>query len=173
MAGICATARFCRRRRSSTGKQYSCQYTFYNPHGQVLQKVEYPELYAAIGDIYGTVPDKGKFMLPNYEGYFLRGVDTKGDVDKDKGGRTNPYDKKMAYTGVGSFQDFALQDHTHDLVQSSASPFPGKEPSDAYIQPSGSSTTQKITKTDPSIKYSENETRSVNLYVYWLIRSLP
>lgn len=44
--------------------------------GQALDKEQFPELYGAIGDTWGAQP-KGRFLLPDLRGFFLRGWQTK------------------------------------------------------------------------------------------------
>lgn len=67
--------------------------------GSAYNTTDYPDLYAAIGNIYDTqrnqstganysAPGSGKFRVPDYRGVYLRGVGTA----KDSGG--------VSYTGI-------------------------------------------------------------------------
>ena len=77
--------------------------------GRELLASEYPELYAALGYLYGG--GKGRFNVPDYRGAFLRGVDMGSGVDPDASQRTCPQGGQAA--SVGSLQCDALQTHTH------------------------------------------------------------
>lgn len=79
--------------------------------GSAYSATEYPELYAAIKDTWGT-PGAGQFLVPDLRGQFLRGLDTRADgVDK---GALNRWNKKgeMAPT-VGSYQEGDFKGHNH------------------------------------------------------------
>lgn len=90
------------------------------PHGYLfcdgteVLKSDYPELYASIGDTYGT-PVAGSlyFCLPDYRGMFLRGVD--GSAGKDTGAAARTAMKTGAITGnnVGSVQADENKAHSH------------------------------------------------------------
>lgn len=69
--------------------------------GSELEKSKYPDLYAAIGDVWGK-PSNGSdhFKIPDFRGAFLRGFDGGKGIDK---GRT-----------FGSFQESAIGKHTHN-----------------------------------------------------------
>lgn len=128
--------------------------------GRELFVVEYPDLFETIGYLYGGSGDK--FNIPDYQGYFLRGVDEKGDIDKDRKDRE-----------VGSIQEDALQTHAHNykLVSLSGVSTPG---SAAGIPPSATKPTDNGPITalgKPAVKVSDNETRSINIYVYFLIKA--
>jgi microcystin-dependent protein len=65
--------------------------------GSTVAKDDYPTLFAAIGYTYGG--SGTNFRLPNYQGYFLRGL---GGVDPDAPIRT-----------IGSIQQDRFQSHRH------------------------------------------------------------
>ncbi len=90
--------------------------------GRPLSIYLYPELFAALGYVYGGGGDT--FIIPDYRGYFWRGVDAGAHVDPDLDKRTAP--GSGLPDGVGSKQLFALQDHEHQYLyaQTAAPPAP-------------------------------------------------
>ncbi len=79
--------------------------------GQALDRDRFPELYEAIGDTWGAAP-KGRFLLPDLRGFFLRGWETRrqqeiyeelmgGDLVKGRAdeepGKTRPENANVAY----------------------------------------------------------------------------
>lgn len=131
--------------------------------GSPLQIDQYPDLYNAIGDLYGPASE-GMFNLPNYSGYFLRGFDASGTVDKDR---------KKNKLLIGSKQDFAVQDHTHNY----------EEPQGAMPGDSGSAFASVVTaptkgvnssnEEGQTVLKSDYETRPSNYAVYWLVKCVP
>ncbi len=86
--------------------------------GRPVALAKYPQLFRAIGYIYGKLSD-GLFLLPDYRGRFLRGVN--GDAQGiDQLPRDPQADQRTAsapggWSGdqVGSLQEDALQSHEH------------------------------------------------------------
>ena len=72
--------------------------------GRVLSKKDYPQLYEAIGELYGKGSNTGEFKLPDYRGMFLRGVDPEKTVDKDRDARKPPSDASKNANYLGSLQ---------------------------------------------------------------------
>lgn len=87
--------------------------------GSEVLKTDYPALYAAIGDTYGT-PTGGSlyFCLPDYRGRFLRGHDGSAGNDPDKLTRTAMKAGAIAGNNVGSLQDDANKSHIHQTAVS-------------------------------------------------------
>jgi microcystin-dependent protein len=136
--------------------------------GSTLLISAYPDLFAAIGYIYGKASNGG-FRLPNYEGYFLRAVDpSPGVIDRDLDKRKSTDGKNTDYSGVGSKQPSAMQQHEHDLTQSSSTVMTGALGSEPVIAPEGESQTGDIHQGHVGV--SQYETRAVNISVYWLIK---
>ena len=54
--------------------------------GQELTKTEYADLYAVIGDSFGTASANTKFKLPDLRGEFLRGAGTNNHSGQGNGG---------------------------------------------------------------------------------------
>lgn len=138
--------------------------------GSSLLKTEYPELYRVIGELYGA-DGSDKFKLPDYQGYFLRGVDLKKSLDKDD--RIPPPGPAVNPRGVGSTQMDALQDHTHNLKMTAQSVTLGEGPplnlEAAPPVPPSSQTGTIYHQGD--VRVSETETRAVNIAVNWLIKT--
>ncbi len=82
--------------------------------GRSLHAAAFPEAFEAIRDVWGPSDPNSWFELPKLEGYFLRGVDSTGVVDPDAADRVNPDGATVPQ--VGTFQDDALQGHTHEAV---------------------------------------------------------
>ena len=136
--------------------------------GRSLENHKYPELFAALGYLYGGSGDR--FNLPDYRGYFLRGI---GNDDASLEDRQNaPYGKT---DGVGSTQKDAVQTHKH-LYTSPNDPTPvaaGKK--DADVVNAINKTDLNGTPTDQvkipgSVKVSNYETRPRNIFVNYIIR---
>ncbi|NET46623.1 phage tail protein [Okeania sp. SIO2B3] len=134
--------------------------------GRFLSTDTYPELFAALGYLYGKGTDsngKETFRLPDYRGLFLRGFDAGAGMDPQAAERTSPTGNSMMNV-VGSLQCDALQDHTHnyDLVQPSGISQQG--------QAAGTSVTSKPT-TSPNTPASFGpETRPKNIAVNYIIK---
>ena len=74
-------------------------------NGDLVSRTEYPELFAAIGEIYGAGDGVNTFKLPDFRGMFLRGHDSQRGVDN---GRT-----------FASMQEDAFKAHTHKIIDNS------------------------------------------------------
>jgi len=138
--------------------------------GSQLHRDEFPELYNALGYLYGGKEEL--FSLPDLRGMFLRGV----GKDSDKGAseerkNPNPNKKEESYSGVGSIQDFALQTHQHQY-QEPQEGAPGK--SGSVFASKATSLTSTPTDSKASVpgkvKVSKHETRPINAYIYYLIK---
>lgn len=140
--------------------------------GRSLATHQYPELFAALGYVYGGSGDQ--FMIPDYRGYFLRGVGTGTNNDPDIASRTVPPGGQGDSSGVGSIQSFALETHEH--TYSSA-------PAPSATSPSGTaagapSVTSTLTTGGPvpgtgqttPVLVSQTETRPINVYVNYIIK---
>jgi len=147
--------------------------------GRQLDAINYPSLFYAIGYTYnkdGNAPGTEqyvtdlsgiKFYIPDYRGYFLRGTDTDGINDPDTASRYELYNKTPG-KDVGSIQMDAFQEHQHSYSKADPS---GTVKTLSAVQASEglkSSLTEK--PLDTGAKTSTNETRPLNMYVYYLIR---
>ncbi|MDO9418452.1 phage tail protein [Pararhizobium sp.] len=137
--------------------------------GSSLLTTEYPELFRVIGGLYG-MDGTDKFKLPDYRGYFLRGVDLDQRIDKDE--RTPPPGKAADPGGVGSTQMDALQDHEHGLLLSATTVPPGTSTAVDLAIPSATAASQTdMIYKDGKVRISAIETRAVNIAVNWLIKT--
>jgi len=143
--------------------------------GSLFPTNVHPLLFKALGTRYNRADDpKGQFRLPDYRGYFLRMVDGTGGVDPDKGQRWLPDGK--ASSDVGSYQYCALQKHVHEYTKPDK-PVSLTAGTDAAVLVVEANKTDKTHVPDdlgpePHTGLSPNETRPVNMYVYYLIKCL-
>lgn len=83
-------------------------------NGQAVSRTEYPNLFAAIGTMYGPGDGSTTFNLPDYRGYFLRGWDNGRGADPDAASRTHRGDGTVG-DSVGTEQGYDIQSHRHDF----------------------------------------------------------
>ncbi|HEX8174277.1 MAG TPA: tail fiber protein [Pyrinomonadaceae bacterium] len=142
-----------------------------NCNGQEVSGTTYPQLLALLGTTYGTPKTAGNVVLPDLRGMFLRGVDSTGAVDPDYNSRTSPVSGSSSVAGavVGSRQWHQLANHTHhwdkNFQQISDSG------NDLAVQLALNSNKGPDAGTQPTTLNDGggNETRPVNVYVYYLI----
>ncbi|MFM2058655.1 MAG: hypothetical protein RLY71_3040 [Pseudomonadota bacterium] len=137
--------------------------------GRSLIPAMYPDLFATIGYLYGE--RNGYFVLPDARGYFLRGLDGGAGVDPQAAAR-KPAASGLA-AGVGSTQACALQEHVHDY-QTAPAPAAPSASGTAAGATSGSKTQTGTPVAAPGnttpLGLSQQETRPVNLALYYLIK---
>jgi rhizosphere induced protein len=133
--------------------------------GRQLMAAAFPQLYAALGNRYGGDYASGIFCIPDLRGVFVRGVDNGAGADPDLDARRTP-DGKNAYDGVGSMQLDALQTHEHDYGEPAGATIADKGPAAYSIKPDQIPTSGPL----PPANVSDNETRSRNVAVYYIIR---
>jgi microcystin-dependent protein len=83
-------------------------------NGKQISKVDYSQLYTAIGDAWGT-PNATSFNVPDLRGMFLRGVDAGAGVDPEAGGRTAANGNGNTGDLVGTIQGNEVQGHGHTI----------------------------------------------------------
>jgi hypothetical protein len=83
--------------------------------GSSVSQTTYAALYAAIGNTYGSATS-GNFLLPDYRGYFLRGLDRGVGRDPDANARTASIAGANSGDNVGSAQTGAIQSHSHGIA---------------------------------------------------------
>ena len=81
-------------------------------NGSEVLKTDYAELYAVIGDAFGTASVNTKFVLPDLREATTKGVGLTGLSN-------NHYDNDGV--ALGEFIDDRVQTHTHDLLIASSS----------------------------------------------------
>lgn len=159
---------------------------FFNPEdygwlvcdGRTLNCGQYYNLYTVLGNVYGgTAPAQGSsdgtFVIPDFRGYFLRGADPTQVVDKDP--RNPPTGDSSSV--VGTTQLSAIQTHTHPYTMPdnkipTVGPAQGTQTLGADPnQPTGPPDVPDQASANPDL-VSQNETRPVNIAVYFLIKAL-
>lgn len=133
--------------------------------GRSLKTQEYPELFAALGSLYGG--SGASFNIPDFQGYFLRGIGTSGGATEGRTAASNG-----TADGVGSTQDFALQTHEHIYEASKTVSAAGDGPA-AATSPAQPTLTEdgptSSLSTPGNVKVSQIETRPDNVFVYYII----
>ncbi|WAS95660.1 phage tail protein [Nannocystis punicea] len=140
--------------------------------GRSLSVAQYPELFSVLGYVYGG--SAGSFRIPDYRGYFLRGVDAGAGVDRDAATRTDPAGGAARNSGVGSIQPFATQTHEHTYLAARTTAAPANSGSAAGAPVGESQLTSGGPVTGnaaPSpVHVSQYETRPSNIYVNYIIK---
>jgi microcystin-dependent protein len=145
--------------------------------GRTVLVAKYHELFRAIGFIYGQT-GPGKFMLPDYRGRVLRGVnlDAQGPDkllrDPQAGQRTASGSGGWSGNQVGSVQDDAFQAHEHHYMQAIASGT-ASQGSPVFGSNTQATTTDAVMPEgySPSITIRQApETRVKNAYVNFIIK---
>jgi len=102
------------------------------------------------------------FHVPDLRGMFLRGVNGDGNADPDAGGRTEQRAGGHTGNNVGSKQGHAFARHSHKIHEWNTSSFKITHHNDNWHPPCE-------IKHLPSEEVGGNETRPVNVYVYYII----
>jgi microcystin-dependent protein len=132
--------------------------------GREVTIAQYPVLFAALGYRYGG--SKGCFKLPDYQGMFLRGV---GKDDASVDNRKGP--KHGGENSVGSSQQHALEKHKHSYQKPISVATGGEGPPVYSMLTSATTDTTTIDGYESSDYLSTIETRPINTFVYWLIKT--
>ena len=125
-----------------------------------LDRVEYAGLFRVLGDRYGQA-NAPHFKIPDFRGYFLRGLDPSGRIDPDGASRN-----------VGSVQVDSFSRNTHKLMNNAMISF-------SYEVREGDkehnvSLSTGVDRGLASITFEEvggSETRPKNVSVNWIIRA--
>ncbi len=144
--------------------------------GSTLNASEYPELYTALGGLYGSSESGNDtlFNLPDLRGQFLRGIDTR-DPSLDDCIAASLEDRIAApggtQDGIGSTQTDAIQTHTHIYTEPTGKPAPGKNGDRIGTVNSNANTDIPVdTPNKAAVKVSQYETRPTNTFVNYLIK---
>lgn len=140
--------------------------------GRTLDTHLYPQLFVVLGYLYGGAGDQ--FKVPDYRGYFMRGVDDGAGRDGDAGTRTDPAGGAALNPGVGSVQKDALQTHEH-IYKSAPAPAAPSQTGSAAGAPAGQPALTQGGPTDSlsppgGVNVSATETRPKNVAVNYLIK---
>jgi len=82
--------------------------------GAELDRQTYADLFAVIGTAHGDGDGATTFLLPDYRGMFLRGVDHGRSLDPDRFARGN-FPGGNIQDAVGSYQSDSFRRHGHSL----------------------------------------------------------
>ncbi len=141
--------------------------------GQEVDIALAPELFSVIGFLYGKGSTDSRFKVPDYRGYFLRGLAVDNSIDKGYEEREKNPDtstEEATNKGVGSVQGCMVQKHMHHYTNFSDLKAKQLGPGDA---PTNGPTDEVFTKADvyneSKAQMTGNETRPVNIYVNYLI----
>lgn len=159
---------------------------FFNPEdygwlvcdGRSLECGQHYNLYTVLGTVYGGPTDNTTFNIPNYQGYFPRAIDPGKTIDKDR--RTPQEGDK---TGIaGTTQLSAVQTHTHPYTMPAGPSMAVQVGAQAPVPTNIVESTTANTPTGPpdvpdstspqAVLVSQNETRAVNIAVYFLIKAI-
>lgn len=124
----------------------------------LLREGVYNELYTVLGSTFNDV-DELKFKLPDYRGYFLRGLETS----------ETPSVETTENRSIGSIQSHALQAHNHYI--------PVKGEAGGQVQAvsqsgGGGGVQTNVNKTETVFNSgnTSTETRPINKAVNWIIK---
>jgi microcystin-dependent protein len=134
--------------------------------GSEVSETVFPMLFNAIGNLYGGF--NGSFYVPDYRGYFLRGLAVNAGQDPGFANRIRLPNGENA--GVGSTQQGMIQQHEH-LYNN----YPVQQASGGQYFGVASISHQEISSTTELLSNGYNlsgeETRPKNIYVNYLIYS--
>ncbi|HEX5344036.1 MAG TPA: phage tail protein [Duganella sp.] len=145
--------------------------------GATVLVAQYPDLFRAIGFIYGQA-GPGQFMLPDYRGRVLRGVnlDAQGpdNLPRDPQATERTASGSGGWSGnqVGSVQDDAFQAHEHDYQKAIAggAAAQGKPVFGQYQQAQTEGAVMPKSYTPAISMRAAPETRVKNAYVNYIIK---
>ena len=130
--------------------------------GREVTRTLYPALFAAITTTYGSVSTTASFRLPDYRGYFLRGVDGGAGRDPDVISRTAIITGGNTGGAVGSVQGDEFKAHTHSYTTRNSWHQRQYNPQYEWFWADES--------TADTGSAGGAETRPVNAYVNWIIK---
>lgn len=137
--------------------------------GSQVSSMIFPNLYEAINTIYGG--EAPGFNLPDYRGYFLRGLAVNTQQDPGYGNRAAQPRSTGAATGVGSTQPGMVQFHEHGTTNYPGMPVPGGNGGNiaSLVTQTPTYTTGLFTDSNGAAALTGEETRPQNIYVIYLI----
>lgn len=164
---------------------------FLHCDGSAVSRTTYADLFAAIGEAHGSGDGSTTFNLPDYRGRFLRGWSNGSGNDPDKSTRTAMATGGATGDNVGSVQGHAFQTHTHiqnshyhDIGAANAGGSigyaqwantgfsNGNDVNPTYSRTKGvTATNQNAAASGATAQASTNETRPVNAYVMFIIKT--
>ena len=144
--------------------------------GRLLDKLAFPELYAALGKTWGEPVEPKQFRLPDARGVFLRGYSGSAGNDPDKDTRIAVGTGGPVGNRVGTYQLDALLDHGHiDPGHSHGIPqYSGKNGAQGAFDQSAGAGLLSTTNDKSNIGRVDHarasvETRPRNIAVYYFV----
>lgn len=136
-------------------------------NGAQLAIDQYPDLFKCLGTCNGGDGNQ-YFNLPDYQGMFLRGVDTVGTVDKGAKSRTAPASGGASGPHVGSIEGYATAAPTTPFT--ALVPHVPTNSHDAYSGSNADMLNPGGAQTFSSNGGGDAETRPINAYVNYIIK---
>lgn len=133
--------------------------------GSSVAAATYPALFAAIGTAYGTVDAGTHFNIPDFRGYFPRGVSGASGNDPNASSRTAVHTGGATGNNVGSAQAFEVQVHTHQIIIGNEGGGITTTIANSFPQGGGNSVSGIV------VNDGGAETRPLNLYVNFVIKT--
>lgn len=135
--------------------------------GRALRSEDFPHLFAAIGQSWGSGGGANDFNLPDLRGVFLRGIDGGRGLDPESGARSS-INGGNSGNNVGSYQPDSFQDHVHstDLNPRNDWPTSGSGATRVVSTEAGGG---RLTQGAANGRVS-SETRPKNAYVNYIIK---
>ncbi|MCP4541741.1 MAG: tail fiber protein [Chloroflexi bacterium] len=152
--------------------------------GSDIDRVQYPALFAAITTTHGNGNGATTFNIPDYRGYFLRGVDAGTGRDPDALSRTAIITGANIGDVVGSVQENATSrpntpftttttgNHNHlaPTANYSGSSYEVPKDKSGYDYGDAAPTSYSGNHSHAITSGGDNETRPINAYVIWIIK---
>lgn len=152
--------------------------------GSAVSRTTYATLFGVIGITHGQGDGATTFNVPDYRGRFVRGVDSGQGRDPDAGSRTAMNTGGNTGDNVGSIQADATArpntafttddpgDHTHTITTTDGNFGGGTHAKRALdLDLSTDTTSASGAHTHSITGGGDNETRPVNAYVNWIIKT--
>lgn len=148
--------------------------------GSAVSRVTYAGLFAIIGTTHGQGDGSTTFNLPDYRGRLLRGVTGGSNLDPDAASRTAMATGGNTGNNVGSVQGHSFQTHDHSVrltvnnaLAKVGDGSAGVQGGASFPVTSGSSDSYVTTASGAGAnsQASANETRPVNAYVNFIIKT--
>ncbi|MGF1775674.1 phage tail protein [Vibrio nomapromontoriensis] len=138
--------------------------------GSKVAIASYPELYHALGDLYGKATS-AHFSLPDFRGQFLRGVDERTSVEASGSKENRKTVDGVENATVGSFQETALRTHQHHYQKHAQGILVPADPPLGEGLAIVSETKDTVDILDVDAKnVSRFESRPPNVFIHWLIK---
>ena len=81
--------------------------------GSAISRTTYSDLYSIVGTTWGSGDGSTTFAIPDFRGWFMRGLDGGSGNDPDAGSRTGG-------NVIGSSQSYQIQSHLHSTYSTNS-----------------------------------------------------